>query len=158
MTLKLGLRILIGCFLVILYGCAEKSQQPQSQPLIFVMKAQPGQAISGLESLKVFSPNAAQQQRSDWADVAVNFLSVLGPSSKILAGGYAARALLRASRNNIPGPVIVEQPPPISVEQPPPFLVTQPDPIVITQPAPISISQPTPIIMSQPEPIIVRTK
>lgn len=72
---------------------ANRQAAADQKPLVRIT-AQPGQAITGLQSLEVFTPTSApiiQQARpSEWAGVAQTALGVTGTVLGIHAGGIAA--------------------------------------------------------------------
>lgn len=121
---------------LLLSGCAATPTAPGPQPLLFEMQAQEGQAITGLDSLKVYSPNQPAKRSSGWAEVAMHILGVLEPTGRLLAGGLAVGEIIKASQWNPRG---TEQPAPLVVNQPPPLVVNQPVPLVVNQPPPIIV-------------------
>jgi hypothetical protein len=179
------------CLLSLLAGCAStdysayiRAQQyahdkalAAQKPLVKII-AQPGQSITGLQSIEIYTPAPApviaQSRPSEWAGVLNTALGVAGTVLGIREAGRAASSLADSvGRSSTAGYPYVQAPQtiggngvigngtyqtrdathaPIVVEQPPPVIVTQPDPVVLTQPEPIVVTQPAPTIV---DPVIV---
>lgn len=128
------------------------------KPLVEIT-AHEGQAITGLQSLRVYAPDVAsapqvQQARpNEWASVADRALGVVGQGLGLKLGGAAAIGLAREvgrAANHGYGYV---NPPPIIA--PDPIIVPAPDPIIVPSPEPVIVPAPAPIVIQPPDPIIV---
>lgn len=171
---------LIAAILVAVAGCATSNEQAYydalakihsrpTMPLVELV-AQPGQQITGLQSLKVYAPENGQsgavvpqyreQHHPAWG-IAATAVQVGLP---IYLGGQAAIGLSKAVGDRVGAvardvtvvdPVIVTQPDPTIVQTPDPIIVQPQPPTIIEQPAPIIVPSPDPIIIEQPAPIVI---
>lgn len=159
---------------------AQANALAAQKPLVRIT-AQPGQPITGLASIEVYTPAQApviQQSRpSEWAGVANTALSVAGTVWGIRAAGDAASSLADAvGRHSTAGYPYIQAPQsiggdgvigggsyqtldtthaPTVVDQPAPVIVTQPDPVIVTPPDPVIVTQPDPVVVTQPSPLVV---
>jgi hypothetical protein len=126
------------------YAAMRAMAQPQ-QPLVEII-AHPGEAITGLDTIRVFAPHQRHELRQytpythpGWqmaGQVAQSVLPILGMgwSSYRLADvvgqhlGNVAQAVTVVEQ---PAPVIVPRPDTIIVEPQPPLVVMQPPPLVV---------------------------
>ncbi|AUN95866.1 hypothetical protein [Pseudazoarcus pumilus] len=123
------------------------------KPLVEIT-AHEGQAITGLQSLKVYAPDAAsapqvQQARpNEWASVADRALGVVGQGLGLKLGGAAAIGIARevgkAANHGYDyvNPPTVIAPDPVVVPPPDPVIVPTPDPIIVPPPDPIFVPAP----------------
>lgn len=129
----------------------------QDRPMVELV-AEPGQAITGLQSLKIYAPNqgGVQQYRKQYHPA----WSILGNALQIglpvYLGGKAAVDLADTVGRRV-GDVardvtVVEQPAPTIVTQPDPTIV---DPVVVPPVDPVIVPPADPVIIEQPAPIIV---
>jgi hypothetical protein len=109
-----------------------------SRPLVEII-AQPDQQITGLASIRVYSPQSTAQYRQEihpaWSligQVANTVLPIVGTS-------WGAYKLVEAIGGTLRDPVVVNQPPPVIVPPSDTVVVPQPPPIIVTQPAPIIV-------------------
>jgi len=159
---------------ILLAGCATSNEQAYydamakihskpAMPLVELV-AQPGQQITGLQSLRVYAPESGQaatvpqyreQHHPAWG-IAATAVQVGLP---IYLGGQAAIGLSKAVGDRVGAvardvtvvdPVIVTQPDPVIVQTPDPVIVQPLPPLIIEQPAPIIIPPTDPIIIEQP--------
>lgn len=162
---------------------ANRQAAAEQKPLVR-LTAQPGQTITGLQSLEVYTPTSApviQQARgNEWASVVNTGLAITGTVVGIHAGGIAAARLADSvGRAGTAGYAHVQAPGavttntmtnstgvigsgsydsthmPTIVNQPAPLVVTQPPIQVVTQPDPIVITQPPVQVVTQPPPAVV---
>ena len=130
---------------------AMKEQKP-----LFRLTAQDGQAITGLKSIEIYTPQAPtqiQQARpSEWAGVIGQGLSVVGALGGVYLGGQAATNLADSvGRSSGQGFQYVNPTPIVA----PATQVVRPEvvqPVVVTTPAPEVVQIPTQVI---DQPVIV---
>tara|TARA_R110002110_G_scaffold415835_1_gene657207 strand:+ start:26961 stop:27494 length:534 start_codon:yes stop_codon:yes gene_type:complete len=138
----------------------------QGRPLVELV-AEPGQAITGLQSLRVYAPQTGggvrqyqKQYHPAWG-IAASAVQIGLP---IYLGGKAAVDLADSVGKHVGAVardvVVVEQPDPTIVQTPDPVIVQQPGPVIVQQPPPLVVDQPPPIIVDpvvieQPDPIII---
>ena len=185
--------IAIAASVAILAGCATSPeytaylqaqqdanrQAAEHQKPLVRLTAQPGQQITGLQSLEVYTPTTApviQQQRpNEWAAVVGQGIGVIGTIGGIHAGGKAAIGLAGEIRQagtagyahiQAPGAVttmtgstgvlgagayaIDSTHAPTVVNQPAPTIVTAPDPVIVPPADPVIVP---PTIVN---PVVVR--
>lgn len=148
-------------------GCASNQQAEQAyyqaaaaqqgRPLVELV-AEPGQAITGLQSLRVYAPTqgGVQQYRQQYHPAWSIVGSAVQIGLPIYLGGKAAVDLADTVGRRV-GDVardvtVVEQPAPVIVEQPAPTIV---DPVIVPPADPVIVVPPDPIVIEQPAPIIV---
>lgn len=168
------MKLILLAAIALVVGCAsnpsaeqayyQAASAEQGRPLVELV-AEPGQAITGLQSLRVYAPSTAggvrqyqKQYHPAWG-IAASAVQIGLP---IYLGGKAAVDLADSVGKSVGAVardvVVVDQPAPITVdpvivEQPAP--VTQPSPIIVGPPDPIIIEQPAPIVIPPPDPIFV---
>lgn len=155
---------------------AANTQAAQDQKPLVRLTAQPGQTITGLASLEVFTPQAApviqQAQQSGWIGVAH---AAVSGSAMVLGGYVAGQAAVgladSVGRAGTAGYAHVQAPgavttntmtgstgtlgsgsydathAPTVVVQPAPAQIPAGDVTVVTQPPPVVVTQPAPIIV-----------
>ena len=139
---------------------ANKQAAEHQKPLVRLV-AQPGQQITGLQSLEVYTPTSApvvQQARpSEWAAVVSQGLGVVGSVGGLAVGGKAAIGLASQVRQagtagyqSIQAPGAITTTTTITDTTHTPTVVNTPDPIVVNQPAPIVVD---PVVVN---PVVVR--
>jgi hypothetical protein len=132
---------------------ANKQAIEHQKPLVR-LTAHPGQTITGLQSLEVYTPTAApvfQQSRpNEWAAVVQTGLGVVGTLGGIKLGGDAAIGLAGEMRKGASYGYDYMQNP---LTQPAPLVVTQPAPTIVTQPAPTIVTAPSAQVVN---PVVVQ--
>lgn len=128
---------------------ANRHAAENQKPLVR-LTAQPGQQITGLQSLEVYTPAAApviQQQRpNEWAAVVGQGLGVISSIGGLAVGGKAAIGLAREVRQaGTAGYPFVQAPGTVTTTTidttHAPTVVTAPDPVIVTQP-PVQVVNP----------------
>lgn len=132
---------------------ANRQAQTEQKPLVR-LTAQPGQAITGLQSLEVYTPAAAsviQQARpNEWAGVVGQALNVVGTVAGIRAAGQAAVGLADSvGRSSTTGYQYVQAAPTITTTTDR-HDVMNPAPVVVTPVTPVVPTVITPVITTPP--------
>jgi hypothetical protein len=133
-------------------------QAAETQKPLVRLTAQPGQQITGLQSLEVYTPTAApviQQQRpNEWAAVVQSGLGVVGTLGGVALGGKAAIGMAREIKEaGTAGYSFVQAPGTVTTTTTTidtthaPTVVTAPDPVIVTQPAPVIVTTPDPVVV-----------
>lgn len=139
----------------------------ETQKPLFRMTAQPGQPITGLATLEVYTPQAApviQQARpNEWAAVLGQGFGVLGTLGSIKLGGDAAIGMASQIRQAGTAGYAHIQAPTTTMTNSTGVLGSGTygidnthAPTIVTQPAPVIVEQPAPVIVTTPDPVIVR--
>lgn len=168
------MKLILLAAIALIVGCAnnpsaeqayyQAAAAEQGRPLVELI-AEPGQAITGLQSLRVYAPQTGggvrqyqKQYHPAWgiaaSAVQIGLPIYLGGKAAVDLADSVGRSVGAVARDVVvveqPAPTIVD---PVIVEQPPanpPIVVGPPDPIIIEQPAPIVIPPPDPIFVDQP--------
>lgn len=173
----LGLVVLCGCstdkdYLAYLQAQQEANKQAaaEQKPLVR-LTAQPGQQITGLAGLEVYTPTAApviqQAAPSQWASVANTALGVVGTVAGITAAGHAAVGIANSVGTAATTGYAHVQAPGASYSygansgansgntgQIAGTSQATATPTTITQPAPVIVQPATPVTVTQPAPVI----
>lgn len=139
---------------------ANRQAAAEQKPLVR-LTAQPGQSITGLQSLEVYTPTAAsviQQSRpNEWAAVAGQALGVVGTVAGIRAAGQAAVGLADSvGRAGTAGYQYVQAAPTITTTTDRHDVIS-PAPVVITPVTPTVPTVITPVVVNPPvviEPVV----
>lgn len=159
--------LLVLIALALVAGCAtnqtaeqayyQAAAAQQGRPMVELI-AEPGQAITGLQSLTIYAPTqgGVQQYRKQYHPAWSILGSTLQIGLPVYLGGKAAVDLVDAVGKRV-GDVardvtVVEQPAPTIVTQPAPTVV---DPVIVPPADPVIVPPADPIIIEQPAPIIV---
>lgn len=157
---------------------ANRQAATDQKPLVR-LTAQPGQTITGLASLEVFTPTATpviqQAQQSGWIGVAQTAVGVTGTVLGIRAAGQAAVGIADSvGRAGTAGYAHIQAPGAVTTTTNTmtsstgtlgsgsydathiPTVVTQPAPVQIPAGEVVVVTQPAPVVVNQPAPIIVQ--
>ena len=169
------MKLILLAAIALIVGCAnnpsaeqayyQAAAAEQGRPLVELV-AEPGQAITGLQSLKVYAPQqgGVRQYQKQYHPAWGMASTALQIGLPIYLGGKAAvdladsvgRSVGAVARDvTVVDPVVVTQPDPTIVQMPDPVIVQpQPptivDPVIVPAPEPIIIQPAEPIIISQP--------
>ena len=151
---------------------ANRQAQESQKPLVRLV-AQPGMAITGLQSVEVYAPTQApviqQAKANEWAAVAQTGLGIIGTLGGIKLGGEAMVDMASQVRQagtvgyshiNQAGPTYTYTNSYNTDSTHTPTVVNQPAPVVVTQPAPVIVDPVVvnpvvvdPVIVQNPAPV-----